>query len=177
MPVRPPLTRYRRKENTKQRGKRPNSRPDMRQVRRLLSPLHSSFAAPVRCLNIISSGGRRRSLNRFACQRNVAAANRPAVGGPSGTRSPLSQNKIILRKYRCAHIFQLIDHPVGATQPSTANLITVPTLMRPKSAWKIPRAEPSRRRQAGWRRCRRCSAQPFRSAPARREAPQGKPCC
>ena len=37
MPVRPPLTRYRRKENSKQRSKRPNSRLDMRQVRRLLS--------------------------------------------------------------------------------------------------------------------------------------------
>jgi hypothetical protein len=39
MPVRPPLTRYRRKKDGEQRSKRPYPRLDMRQVRRLLNLL------------------------------------------------------------------------------------------------------------------------------------------
>src|SRR5262249_36844168 len=56
MSIRPSLTRYRCKENSKQRGKRPNSSLDMRQERRLLSLFTHLSRAPVRCLNIVPNG-------------------------------------------------------------------------------------------------------------------------
>jgi len=37
------------------------------------------FCGPGSCLNIVSNGGGKRTLDRFACQRNTAEANRPAV--------------------------------------------------------------------------------------------------